>query len=383
MKNFLFQLPSKIHFGEGIVSKIGYELKCRNMQKTLIVTDSGIVDAGLTTVIEDSLKYHGIEYILFDKVQANPNTQIIYQGAELYQESGCCSLVAIGGGSCIDSAKAIGILATNGGKVEDYEGFGHVKNPLPFIVAIPTTYGTGSEVSTATIVTDEIRHVKMFIGSDYLAPAIAMIDPLLLIALPFKIAASTGLDALTHAIESYVSINENPFSDSLNEYAIRTISKNLLPAASTNDNVEATSYMVTASCMTAIAFNYTALGLVHGIAHALGGLYNIPHGVANALLLPYVMEYNLLSKPHKFARIAELMGEDINGITDVEAGYKSVIAVKRMSKLLGIPEKLSEIGIEPDKFTTIAQFALKDGNVGFNPRTVRLDNIISILNSAL
>jgi len=383
MKNFLFQLSSKIHFGEGIVTKIGFELKSRNIQKTMVVTDSGIVSAGLLASVENSLKYQGIDSVLFDKVQANPNTQIIYQGAKLYQDNACNCIVAIGGGSCIDSAKAIGILVTNGGKIEDYEGFGLVKNPLPFMAAIPTTYGTGSEVSTATIVTDEVRHVKMFIGSDYLAPSIAMIDPILLMALPFKIAASTGMDALTHAIESYVSINENPLSDALNEYAISTISKNLLPAASTTDDAEATSCMVTASCMAAIAFNYTALGLVHGIAHALGGLYNVQHGVANALLLPYVMEFNLLSKPKKFARIAELMGEDIRGITDIEAGFKAINAVKRMSKLLGIPEKLSEIGIGSDKFDTIVQFALKDGNVGFNPRTVRADGVMNLLKTAL
>ena len=199
----------------------------------------------------------------------------------------------------------------------------------------------------------------MFIGSDYLAPKLAIIDPEILVKLPFNIASSTGMDALTHAIESYVSKNANPVSDALNEYAIKAISGNITEAATTDDNIEATSQMVIASCMTAMAFNYTALGLVHSIAHSLGGLYNVPHGVANALLLPYVMEFNLPSNVEKHIKIAKLMGEDVTGLSDIGAAFKSIDAVKKLNNILQIPSKLSEIGIEKQVLKTLLNTFLK------------------------
>ncbi len=383
MNSFTFYLPTYIYFGEKILDGIGATIKDKGFKKPMVVTDKGILAAGLFDIIEGSLKENGIEYYIYDKIEPNPRSEIMYNGAEEFKAQKCDCIIAIGGGGPIDSSKAIGMLATNGGKAEDYEGFGKVKNDLPFTIAVPTTYGTGSEVSNACIITDPARHVKMFIGDDHLSPSVAMIDPRLLVALPLKIAATTGIDALTHAIESLVSKTASPISDALNEHAIRTIANNLLPAATTNDNMEATSAMVMASCMTAAAFNYTALGLVHSIAHSLGGLYNIAHGLANSLLLPYVMEYNLPSRPEKFALIAQLLNVDIEGMDDIEAGYAGIEQVRKISGLLGIPTSLSAIGIGTDKFEEIAEAALRDGNIGFNPRTVGKADVIAILNKAL
>jgi len=382
MNDFIFSLSTQASFGEGISENVGTQLKNRNIGTVLVVTDKGIISAGILKPIEKSLKENDVNMIVYDGVSKNPKTEVIYKGVDLYNNSKCQAIIAIGGGSSIDAAKGIGIIISNGGKMEDYEGFGNVKKEIPFLIAIPTTYGTGSEVSTATIITNEYRQYKMFIGSDLIGPKLALIDPNLLVRLPYKIATSTGLDALTHAIESYISKNENPISDALNIYAIKTIAENIAPASTTNCDLEATSQMVIASAMTAIAFNYTALGLVHSIAHALGGLYDIAHGIANALILPYVMEFNIPSKPNKFAQIATAMGENIEGLTKIEAAQKSVDAVTRLSKLLGIPQKLRELNISKDSFEKIAEFALNDGNIGFNPRTVTKKQVIDILNKA-
>lgn len=382
MKDFVFNLPTAVFMGNGYVNRVGAELLGRGFKNPMIITDKGIVSAGIAEPIKNSLNESEIKFYLFDEVEANPKVSLIYKGVDLYNENKCDSIIAIGGGSSIDSAKAVGMIISNGGKVEDYEGFGFVKKELPFIIAIPTTYGTGSEVSTASIVTNEQTKVKMFIGSDYLAPKLAIIDPEILVKLPFNIASSTGMDALTHAIESYVSKNANPVSDALNEYAIKAISGNITEAATTDDNIEATSQMVIASCMTAMAFNYTALGLVHSIAHSLGGLYNVPHGVANALLLPYVMEFNLPSNVEKHIKIAKLMGEDVTGLSDIDAAFKSIDAVKKLNNILQIPSKLSEIGIEKTSFKDITEHVFKDGNVSFNPRVIRAGDVIKILNNA-
>ena len=299
MKEFLFSLSGTVNFAEGSASFVGVEIKKKNLKKVLIVTDKGIVMANLLEQIVKSLNENMIEVVIYDSVEANPNTAMVCEGVKMYLDNHCEGMIAVGGGSSIDCAKAIGIIISNGGSIEDYRGFNLVKKPIPYLIAVPTTYGTGSEVSIAAVITNESEKFKMLIMSDLIAPSIALIDPKLLVALPYTIAASTGLDALTHAIESYVSKYATPFSDALNEYAISTIFSNILPAATTNDDIKATSNMVVASCMTAVAFNYTALGLVHAIAHSLGGLCNIAHGVANALLLPYVMEFNFLSKPKK------------------------------------------------------------------------------------
>lgn len=382
MKDFIFDLPTAVYFGNGYVNRVGDELNDRGFTRPMIITDKGIVDAGLVEPIKKSLAEKKIKFYLFDEVGANPKSSLIYKGVDYYKINKCDAMVAVGGGSSMDSAKAMGMLISNGGKVEDYEGFGNIKKPLPFILAIPTTYGTGSEVSNASIITNEEKKVKMFIGSNYLAPSMAIIDPELLVKLPYKIAASTGMDALTHAIESYVSKNANPVSDALNEYAIKAIASNLTGAATTDDDLEATSQMVMASCITAMAFNYTALGLVHSIAHSLGGLYDIPHGLANALMLPYVMKFNIPSRVNKFVKIAQLMGEDTAGLNDIDAAHLSLDAVNRLIEKLDIPTSLKEIGVDKASFKDITKHVFKDGNIGFNPRTVKEEDVMKILSSA-
>ena len=382
MKEFMFYLPTQIAFGEGIARTLGSELTKRNIKSVLVVTDKGIVESGLLRGIEQSLAASDVAMVLYDGVRGNPQTELVYRGVEAFTKGSCGAMCAVGGGSSIDTAKAIGIILSGGGSVEDYEGFGIVKEPLPFLVAIPTTYGTGSEVSTATIITNEHKHYKMFIGSDLIAPHLALIDPELLTALPFAIAASTGLDALTHAVESFVSKNANPITDALNSHVIQVISEHLSPAATTDHDTEATAQMVVASAMTAMAFNYTALGLVHAIAHSLGGLYDVAHGYANSLILPHVMEFNLPSKPDKFARIATLMGESTEGLTRLEAARLSVDAVRDLAELLNIPQRLRDLGVARDSFDQIAEFALADGNIGFNPRVVTKEDIMGILDEA-
>ena len=382
MKEFDFYLPTKVIFRNDSIDFIVNILIEKGLDQVLLVTDKGVIDAGLVEPITQAFAERKIKFNVYMDVVKNPKIETVLRGVDEFNKHDSRCLVAIGGGSSIDTAKAIGILVTNGGSIEDYEGFGQVNQKPPFLVAIPTTYGTGSEVSTTTIITNENKHYKMFIGSDLIAPDYAIIDPNLTVALPFDIAVSTGLDTLTHAIESYVSKNENPISDALNIKVIETVVKYLAPAASSNDNLEATSQMITASALAAIAFNYTALGLVHAIAHALGGLYDLPHGIANAVLLPYVMKFNLLSKPSKFSEVAKAMQKNINGLSDLEAAELSVQAVHDLSGKLGIPQRLRELGVTRDSFTQIALYAANDGNVTFNPRSAGEQEILSIIEDA-
>ena len=284
----------------------------------------------------------------------------------------------------MDTAKTAGVLATNPGGVLEYEGPNLVKNDMPPMIAIPTTYGTGAEVSPGSIITNEHKKYKMGIGDDWhMSPAVAILDPMLLLSLPPHIAASTGMDALTHAIESYVANWAEPFTDAWNLQAIKMIAENLPAAVATSSDVEATANMLYASTMTGLAFSNAGLGFVHSMTHVLGGMLDMPHGVANALVLPYVMDYNLLACPKKFADIAQAMGENVDGLPLLDAAEKSVEAVRKLSKRLGIPQTLSEVGVDPAKIDEMAEWAFKDGNTECNPRPGSKEIFVELFKTAM
>jgi alcohol dehydrogenase class IV len=378
-----FSMRGGLIMGAWSTSKTGECLRSFGGSKILLCTDKGIANSGLLDQVTASLENAGIEYVLFDGVVANPRIETVSEGLDVYRGNGCDSILGVGGGSPIDTAKVIGVLATNEGGVTDYEGPGLVKNALPPLAAIPTTYGTGAEVSPAAIITHEMKKYKMILADPKMTPRVAILDPLLLLNLPPKIAASTGMDALTHAIESYVANSAEPFSDALNIQAIRLISDNLPAAMATNWDLEATANMLYASTMTGVAFANTALGFVHCMAHALGGMFDMPHGLANAVLLPYVMEYNLLACPRKFAEIARAMGENVEGLPLLDAAAKSIEAVRKLSKRLGIPQSLSEIGVDPESIDYMADWALKDGNTGYNPRSGTKEDFVALFRGAM
>lgn len=375
--------PSRICFGDSSIKCIGDILRDRGLTKCLVVTDEGIIKIGIAGKILELLKESGIEVEVFSEVLPNPGTEVVKKGFKLFSESESDCMVAVGGGSSIDTAKAVGVLAGNGGEIMDYEGVDKMANPLPFLVAIPTTYGSGSEVTAFTVITDEKRKFKAAIGSRYITPQVALIDPGLMVALPKNIGAAVGLDALCHAIESYTSLYAQPFSQALAFQAIRLIVRNIKSAVCQDNDVEATLQMALASTMAGMAFSQSRLGNAHAMAHPLGGHFGIAHGIANALLLPYIMEFNMTAAPEQFKEMAEAMGVARSDDSSIEAGKKAVDTVKELQTCLDIPTKLSQVGVTESLIPCMAEDAMLSGNVKANPRETTLEDIIAIYKQAL
>ncbi|HHX50638.1 MAG TPA: iron-containing alcohol dehydrogenase [Clostridia bacterium] len=384
MQKAVFSLKPKIIFGPGSINDIGDEIRSVEPNpKVFICTDAGIVKSGISSQVTAVLDDQGIQYALFSDVVPNPKMETVDQALAAMKKFGGNVIVAIGGGSPMDTAKAVAGLYTNGGKISDYEGFELMKKPAIPIIAIPTTYGTGSEVGSCAVITNEEKNYKMMIISDCLNPKAAIVDPDLLVALPPKIAASTAIDALTHAIESYTCLRANPVTDALNIHAIKLIAQNGPQAIMSNCNLEATANMAIASTLAGAAMGNTGLGLVHAIAHALGGVADMPHGVANSILLPYVMRFNLPAVPEKYQIVGVTMGADVAKLCPLEAAKVTCTKViPEFCQLAGVPSKFREVGLDKKLFDMIADYAMKDGNFPPNPRVTTKEDILAILEEA-
>jgi len=354
--------------------------------KALIVTDEIMCNIGPVDKIKAMLKEQEIKYEIYDKVNTEPTTIFVNEGLKLYREEKCDFLIAIGGGSPIDTAKAIGALATNPGKLTDYMGMDKMVAPAPPIVAIATTSGTGSEMTKFTIIADVENNVKMLIGSPYIMATIAVNDPILTITLPAKTTAATGIDALTHAVEAYISRKNQPLIDVIALSSIRRIAKYLRIAWANGDNMEARSQMMIASMEAGIAFNNSSVTIVHGMSRPIGALFHVPHGISNAVLLPAAMEFAMMGVPEKFAILAEALGENVVGIPTLKAARIAVEALKELNGDLQIPS-ISGLGIDKEKFMAVAekmaQDALDSGSPGNTPRKVTKQDIIDIYKKAL
>lgn len=379
---YTWEMPAKLVFGADAAKRAGDELRALGTNKVLVVTDKGIVQAGLLEGIEDALRKSEMPYVVFDEVEPNPTVACVEKSLALYKSAGCNGLLAIGGGSSMDTAKATGILVTNPGPITAYEGMNKFQNPLPPLVAVPTTCGTGAEVTYFAVVTDTTRQFKMGIGSVLNVPKVALIDPTLLMKLPGHIVAATGMDALTHAVESYTNLNVQPISDAVDLQAIKMISQNLRQAVA-NGNLTAIANMVMASTLAGMGFTNTRLTLVHAMSHTLGGRGGVPHGVANAILLPHVMDWNLIGAPERFAEVARAMGEETIGLTMMEAAELAPVAVRRLMKDIGIPMTMREVGITEDMIPALADDSMLSGNVVLNPRRARVEDVRAILQRAL
>lgn len=380
-KTFMFVHTTKVVCGLNSASSIAEELSALGAKKPLIVTDKGIVGAGLLESITGSLEEAGMAYKVFDEVEANPVNATVEKGAKSVRDEGFDSVVAVGGGSSIDASKAIAMLATNEGTVADYEGIDVFKNPLLPLIAIPTTVGTGSEVTRGFVVTDPARKAKTVTVSVMLFPKVAILDATLLTKLPSHITASTGMDALTQAIEAYIALGSNPISDALNIQAVKMIAENLRPAVAGND-LEALMNMQIATTIEGIGFHNAGLGLVHAMANTVGGYFNTPHGVTNAIILPHVLEYNMISNVKKYAELARAMGEKVDHLSDREAAERFIEAVKTLSKDLGIPEHLSEIGVRREALPAVARDSLSSIDIPANPRRYSEEAILELLEKA-
>ncbi|MEW6661449.1 MAG: iron-containing alcohol dehydrogenase [Bacillota bacterium] len=381
-RTFQWQIKTKIYFGIGEAKKISDRVKELGATRVLLVTDPGIVKAGMADEMKDYLQKAGIEVAVFADVVPNPTTQEVDKGVALAKEHGANVLVGLGGGSSLDTAKAIGLMLANPGEIKNFWGKEPPNPSLP-VIAVPTTAGTASEVTWVTVIKDTERKVKMGIGHPKLAPAVAVCDPLLTVSMPPAVTAATGMDALTHAIESYTNTITDPISEQIALESIRLIGQYLRPAVAKGDNLEARYQMLMGNLLAGMAFANTKLGVVHAITSPLGGYFDVPHGTVNAILLPYVMEFNLIGNQEKFARIAEVMGENTEGLTAYQAAEKAVAAVKRLSLDIGLPAGMAEIGVEEEQLPAVCAEAMKNVNIPINPRTPTLQDLIDICMRAM
>lgn len=388
MKNFLFKAPTKLNFGVGASLKLKPLLEPLGVKKVFIVTDKVLEKTPPVIAMIEQLSADGYETQVFSDTVADPPIEVVDAAAEILKKSSADIVIAVGGGSSIDTAKSMCMLVTNEGSVREYL-FGGTKTvtnkPLP-LIAVPTTAGSGSEVTAASVITDNQHDIKLSVTHEYLMPMFAVIDPVMQKGMPPLITASTGMDALTHAIEAYVSLNAEPVSDAYAETAIKLIGENLRTATFNPENMEARSNMAIASVMAAEAFVNAGLGAVHGIAQAMGGIAHTPHGVANSLLLPYVMSVNLPGNIKKFAKIAELLGEEIEGMSLRDAAELSVDTVRTLGLDLRIPDKLTKLEsikvppVTKDMFPTIVKGTMEYRLLAVNPVKIREEDVYSILN---
>lgn len=372
-----FILNEVSYFGAGCRKELPAAMQRLGLKKALVCSDKGLIKVGTTAMVTDVLSEAGIPFEIYSEIKPNPTVTNVKQGVEAFKASGADCLVAIGGGSSMDTAKAIGIVVNNPefADVVSLEGCAPTKNKTVPIIALPTTAGTGAEVTINYVIIDEAKQKKMVCVDPNDIPAVAIVDPELMYSLPKGLTAATGMDALTHAIEGYITKGAWVMSDMYELQAIKMIAENLPLAVEEPRNPVGREGMALAQYIAAQAFSNVGLGLVHGMAHPMGSLFDVPHGVANALLLPTIMEFNKPCCIKKFGVIAQTMGVDTTGMTDDEAAQAAVDAVKALSICVGIPQHMSELGIKASDIDALADQALADVCTPGNPRDVTLDDI--------
>ncbi len=380
---YTFLNPKIALMGAGCVKEIGKHAKDLGATKALIVSGKSRHGEELARDIYRILEKEGLEATIFAGADPNPTDTSAMEGADIYRKEDCNIIIAVGGGSPMDCAKAVGIVVYNGGLINDYEGIGKVTKGIPPLITINTTAGTASEMTSFTIITDTKRHIKMAIVDPRITPDIAVNDPELMVSMPPALTAATGMDALTHAVEAYVSTMATPTTDAAAIKAIELISKYLPEAVAHGEDVRTRDMMAHAEYLAGIAFNNASLGYVHSMAHQLGGYYNLPHGVCNAILLPYVEMYNKQVVPERFADIARAMGEKVEGLSPEEAADKAIDAIKKLASKIGIPSGLKELGAREEDLELLAENAMKDVCRLTNPRDLSREEIIEIYKKAM
>lgn len=379
--NFEFVLPTRIVYGTGCIRQLPDEIRQMKHERPLIVTDKGLIEAGIVKRITDVLEEAEIEYEIYDGIQPNPRDTTVMEAARFAEEKKIDMMIAIGGGSSMDTAKAVGVILKEGGEIGDYEGLGKVSEPITDLVAIPTTVGTGSEVTFWSVITDTKRHFKMSVGSPLIAARLALVDPDLVETLPPSIVAATGMDALTHAIEGYTGKLSEPITDACGIYAIEMIGKNIRNAVY-NSDPEARGKLLLGSLIAGICFGNSDIAGVHCMGEAMGGLYDLPHGISMAIMLPYVMEYNYVACIDKFVCIAKALGENVEGLSERDAAYKAVEAVKKLNEDLAIPT-LSEVNVKKEDIPELAERSSVNVSVDSNPRRAGKEEFRKIFEAAM
>jgi choline dehydrogenase len=375
-----FEIPTVMKHGLGAIATLADEAKALGMRRPLLVTDAGIVQAGLLERATKPLRAGNLEWAVFDQVKPNPPIAAVDAGAAAYASEGCDGVIGFGGGSAMDTAKSIGVVASNGGSILQYEWADPqpIKKRIPPTICVPTTSGTGSEVTLWAVITDPQRKIKFNVGgTGLIGPWVALIDPELTLDLPPAVTAGTGMDALAHAVECFTCAYAQPLPDSVALLAMEYISQYLRIAFAQGHNVEARYKMSMAAMLGALAYGTESAGAAHAMSQSAGGVHDVPHGALTARLLGPVMAYNLKGEPQKFARIAQAMGEDVRGLSVWQAAEKAVEAVLRLTEDVEIPT-LQQLGFGEEEVPMLAEIAFKDPQTIGNPRDLSLQSYVKI-----
>ncbi|HAS6242505.1 TPA: L-threonine dehydrogenase [Vibrio vulnificus] len=378
-----FFIPTVNLMGAGCLKDAADSIKAQGFTKGLIVTDKILNQIGVVKQVQDLLSERHIEAVVFDGTQPNPTIGNVNAGLALLKQNECDFVISLGGGSPHDCAKGIALVAANGGEIADYEGVDKSAKPMLPLIAINTTAGTASEMTRFCIITDEERHIKMAIVDKHTTPLISVNDPELMLAKPASLTAATGMDALTHAVEAYVSIAATPITDAVAIKAIELIQAHLRTAVAHGDDIEAREQMAYAQFMAGMAFNNASLGYVHAMAHQLGGFYDLPHGVCNAILLPHVQRYNAQVCPERLRDVAKAMGVNVEGMSAEQGAEAAINAIVALAKDVGIPAGIRELGAKSEDIPTLADNALKDACGFTNPKQATHEEISAIFEAAM
>ncbi|ACY54155.1 L-threonine dehydrogenase [Vibrio diabolicus] len=378
-----FFIPTVNLMGAGCLKDAADSIQSQGFKKGLIVTDKILNQIGVVKQVQDLLTERDVATVVYDGTQPNPTITNVNDGLALLKENECDFVISLGGGSPHDCAKGIALVASNGGKIGDYEGVDQSAKPMLPLVSINTTAGTASEMTRFCIITDEERHIKMAIVDKHTTPLMSVNDPELMLAKPASLTAATGMDALTHAIEAYVSIAATPITDAVAIKAIELIQAHLRTAVKNGENLEAREQMAYAQFMAGMAFNNASLGYVHAMAHQLGGFYDLPHGVCNAILLPHVQRYNAQVCPERLRDVAKAMGVDVEGMSAEQGAAAAIDAIVELAKDVGIPSGIKELGAKLEDIPTLADNALKDACGFTNPKQATHEEISKIFEEAM
>ncbi|MBS4008609.1 MAG: iron-containing alcohol dehydrogenase [Clostridium sp.] len=380
---YSFFMPTVNLMGAGCVKEVGNRAKILGAKKALIVTDADLNRLGLADQIAGYLKEAGVKTVIFAGAIPNPTDINVHDGEKVYKENKCDMIVSLGGGSSHDCAKGIGLVVGNGGNIRDFAGIDKSTKPMPPMIAVNTTSGTASEMTRFCIITNTDTKVKMAIVDWRVTPQVSINDPEIMAKMPRGLTAATGMDALTHAVEAYVSTIATPITDACALKAIELISKHLRSAVAYGDNMEARDAMTYAELLAGMAFNNASLGYVHAMAHQLGGFYDLPHGVCNAILLPHVQRFNLIANPQRFVDIARAMGEVVDGLSVRDAAEKALTAIQTLSQDINIPAGLANLNVQEKDFEVMAKNAMVDACSFTNPVTAKLEDVVSIFRDAM
>ncbi|APR04035.1 L-threonine dehydrogenase [Thauera chlorobenzoica] len=383
MSTTTFFIPPVNLMGAGCLAEAVSAIRGYGFRHALIVTDAGLARAGVAAKVAGLLAAHDIQATVFDGAQPNPTVANVDAGLALLRAKGCDCVISLGGGSPHDCAKGIALVAANGGRIGDYEGVDKSARPQLALIAINTTAGTASEMTRFCIITDEARHIKMAIVDRNVTPILSVNDPSLMLAKPAALTAATGMDALTHAVEAYVSTAATPITDACALKAVALIAANLRRAVADGQDLEAREQMAYAQFLAGMAFNNASLGYVHAMAHQLGGFYDLPHGVCNAVLLPHVEAFNAPVAAARLAEVARAMGAELGGLDEAAGAERCLAEIRRLAADVGIPAGLTQLGVKAGDIPTLAANALKDACGLTNPRPASQAEIEAIFRGAL